>query len=118
MELDTIKRPTLVNFRASPNQLASFDRVCATSGKTRTQVLIEMMQQHVANASAPIPQSLIKKTAVRKPLKIDLKPFSRSTVPRAERPPLDTTNLLETLQIERSKTFWDRVAVWREGRNR
>ncbi len=112
----TIKRPTLVNFRALPNQLASFDRVCAESGKTRTQVLIEMMQQHVANASAPIPQSNIKKITLRKPLKFDLKPFSRSIGPRAERPPLDTTNLYEKSLKEHSQRIRNRMAAWLEGR--
>lgn len=105
----TIKRPTLVNFRASPNQLASFDRVCAVSGKTRTQVLIEMMQQHVANASAAISETNIKETAAEKIAKIDLKPFSRSIDRGASRAPLDTTNLVKMHQIQRSKTFWDRM---------
>lgn len=41
---------TLVNFRAYKPLLKSFDEVCCLSGKTRTQLIIEMMNQQVKAA--------------------------------------------------------------------
>lgn len=51
---------TLVNFRASKLLLESFDRVCFLSGKTRTQVLAEMMRNRVTKAG---PKLAIKAAA-------------------------------------------------------
>ena len=51
---------TLINFRASKALLESFDHVCFLSGKTRTQVLSEMMRQRVLTAGAKLPLKAAK----------------------------------------------------------
>lgn len=51
---------TLINFRASKALLESFDHVCFLSGKTRTQVLSEMMRQRVLTAGARMPLKAAK----------------------------------------------------------
>lgn len=51
---------TLINFRASKALLESFDHVCFLSGKTRTQVLSEMMRQRVLTAAAKLPLKAAK----------------------------------------------------------
>jgi len=51
---------TLVNFRANKILLEAFDNVCLLSGKTRTQVLSEMMRQRVSTAGSKLPIRLAK----------------------------------------------------------
>lgn len=52
--MNNVSLHTLVNFRASKQLLESFDRVCFLSGKTRTQVLSEMMRQRVTTVGSKL----------------------------------------------------------------
>lgn len=58
--MHSIPSHTLINFRASKALLESFDHVCFLSGKTRTQVLSEMMRQRVLTAGAKLPLEAAK----------------------------------------------------------
>lgn len=46
---------TLVNFRINDTSLLAFDDACVLSGKTRTQVLIELMRDFTNECAAIIP---------------------------------------------------------------
>ena len=75
---------TLVNFRASKPLLESFDRVCLLSGKTRTQVLSEMMRQRVLHVGSKLPAKLETQRSIDERLKIAVE--GRSSVPPADTP--------------------------------
>jgi hypothetical protein len=65
-------KTTLVNFRCSPIALNRFDGLCDLAGKSRTQVLIEMMQAYVASASATLSDR-----SIGSPVRIDSEAISR-----------------------------------------
>ena len=55
---------TLVNFRASRQLVESFDNVCLLAGKTRTQVLAEMMRQRVNTVGSKLPARLANERSI------------------------------------------------------
>lgn len=59
----------LINFRAFSNLVESFDNVCFLSGKTRTQVLTEMMKQRIATEGRKIALKIEKDAALNERLK-------------------------------------------------
>jgi broad specificity phosphatase PhoE len=59
----------LVNFRAFPNLVETFDNVCFLSGKTRTQVLTEMMKQRIATEGRKVALKIEKDAALNERLK-------------------------------------------------
>lgn len=60
---------TLVNFRASTELLESFDRICFLSGKTRTQVLSEMMKHRVSTVGPKLVSKIAERKLVSERLK-------------------------------------------------
>jgi len=60
---------TLVNFRASNELLESFDRVCFLSGKTRTQVLSEMMKHRVSTVGPRLVSKIAEQRLISERLK-------------------------------------------------
>lgn len=75
---------TLVNFRARNELLEAFDRVCFLSGKTRTQVLSEMMRQRVSTAGPRLVSKIAEHRLVSERLKTAVE--ERSKAPMADRP--------------------------------
>lgn len=65
---------TLVNFRANRTLLESFDRVCMLTGKTRTQVLAEMMRHRVMSIGSKLPAKLASERAVDERLRAAVAP--------------------------------------------
>jgi len=59
----------LINFRAFSSLVESFDNVCFLSGKTRTQVLTEMMKQRIATAGRKMVLEIEKEAALNDRLK-------------------------------------------------
>lgn len=49
---------TLVNFRIPTALLEPFDDICFLSGKTRTQVLLDMIQKYVVNVGSTIAETI------------------------------------------------------------
>jgi len=49
---------TLVNFRTTETSLTAFDDACVLSGKTRTQVLIELMRDFTNKCASIIPAQI------------------------------------------------------------
>ena len=74
----------LINFRAFPNLVESFDSVCFLSGKTRTQVLTELMKQRIATAGRKIVSEIEKDAALNERLKTAVE--RRTAVDVAEQP--------------------------------
>lgn len=75
---------TLVNFRASRTLLESFDRVCLLSGKTRTQVLSELMRQRVTKAGPRLVARLENDRQIGERLRTAVE--GRSALEMADRP--------------------------------
>jgi broad specificity phosphatase PhoE len=59
----------LINFRAFPNLVESFDSVCFLSGKTRTQALTEMMKQRIVTEGRKVALKIKKDAALNERLK-------------------------------------------------
>lgn len=75
---------TLVNFRAQKPLLESFDRVCLLAGKTRTQVLSEMMRQRVLHVGSKLPAKLETQRSIDERLKVAVE--GRALVAPADTP--------------------------------
>lgn len=67
--MNTASLQTLINFRAGKQLIESFDRVCLLSGKTRTQVLTEMMRQRVLSVGSKLPSKLALEESINQRLK-------------------------------------------------
>lgn len=67
---------TLVNFRAYKPLLNSFDKVCSLSGKTRTQLIIEMMDQQVKAAGPNLANKFAAQKAAEKRILTASEPLS------------------------------------------
>ena len=87
---DNPNKPVLLNFRCPPVLLESFDRTCAAASKTRTEVLIDLMQRYTASASAAI-----KETKIEIPSNFNFDGFSRPIRLGAGSGVLDRTNIRE-----------------------
>lgn len=59
----------LVNFRMPETILEPFDHICLLSGKTRTQVLSELIQEHVSNVGSKITSEISQTKRFNKMLK-------------------------------------------------
>lgn len=60
---------TLVNFRALGSALTAFDDACCLSGKTRTQVLIELMRNFTNECASTIPAQIAEEQRSGKALR-------------------------------------------------
>lgn len=94
-------KPVLLNFRCPPVLLEAFDRTCGAASKTRTEVLIDLMQRYTASASAAIDEAQIEM-----PSNTDFKGLSRPIGHRAESGPLKTENLLQSRAYPKFSGWW------------
>jgi hypothetical protein len=98
---DNPNKPVLLNFRCPPVLLESFDRTCGAASKTRTEVLIDLMQRYTASASAAIDEARIEM-----PSNPGFKRLSRPIGHRGESGPLRTESLLQSRAYPRFSDWW------------
>ncbi|MBS1983293.1 MAG: hypothetical protein JST16_03900 [Bdellovibrionales bacterium] len=84
MPMNKCSLHTIVNFRASKQLLETFDRVCLLSGKTRTQVLSEMMKQRISTVGSKLPSRISRQQELDDRIKNASE--SRPNAERYERP--------------------------------
>jgi hypothetical protein len=53
-------QPVLVNFRINPASLTPFDHSCVLAGKSRTQVITELMTEYAVKTASEMPKRILE----------------------------------------------------------
>jgi hypothetical protein len=69
MPVCSTPQPVLVNFRVNPAALTPFDHSCVLAGKSRTQVITELMTEYAAKTASEIPKRILEGQRISKVLK-------------------------------------------------
>ena len=62
-------QPVLVNFRVSPEALTPFDHSCVLAGKSRTQVITELMTEYAEKTASEMPKRILEGRRISSMLK-------------------------------------------------